>query len=49
MKELKQLLDADEGCHGKYEIFHYKDNRKLNFRKEIISQMKSIRYKNAEE
>ena len=48
MKELKQLLDAEQGCHGKYKIFHYKDDGKLNFSKEIINQLKGIRYKNAE-
>ena len=48
-KELKPLLDADKGCRGKYKIFHYKDDGKLNFSKEIINQMKGIRYKNAEE
>ena len=49
MKELSKLLDADEGCRGKYKIVHYKDDGKLNFSKEIINQMKGIRYKNAEE
>ena len=46
MRELRRLLDADEGCRGKYEIFHYKDPGsagKLNFSKEIIKQMKRIR------
>jgi len=43
MMELRKLLDADEGCRGKYEIFHYKDSGKLNFSKEIIKQMKEIR------
>ena len=44
--ELQKLLDADDGCRGKYEIFHYKDPGtagKFNFSKEIIKQMKSIR------
>merc|ERR1712106_333286 len=50
MKELRKLLDADEGCRGKYEIFHYKDpgsDGRFNFSKEIIKQMRSIRNENA--
>ena len=47
--ELQKLLDADDGCRGKYEIFHYKDPGtagKFNFSKEIIKQMKRIRSEN---
>ena len=46
LEDDEELLDADEGCRGKYEIFHYKDPGtagKFNFSKEIIKQMKSIR------
>eukprot|EP00092_Neocalanus_flemingeri_P013619 GFUD01014689.1.p1 GENE.GFUD01014689.1~~GFUD01014689.1.p1 ORF type:complete len:449 (-),score=114.00 GFUD01014689.1:258-1583(-) len=49
MRDLKNLLDEDEGCRGKYEIFHYKDSGKLNFSKEIIKQMKHIRNEAADE
>merc|ERR1712025_1073800 len=50
MRELRRLLDEDEGCRGKYEIFHYKDPGsagKFNFSKEIIKQMKAIRNEDA--
>ena len=50
--ELQKLLDADVGCRGNYEIFHYKDpgtSGKFNFSKEIIKQMKNIRSENGNE
>jgi len=49
MDTLKNILDNDEGCKNKYEIFHYKDSGRLNFSKEIIRQMKTIRKESGEQ
>merc|ERR1711915_1010684 len=48
MENLRDLLDADEGCKNRYVIVHYKDSggERFNFSAELISQMEKIREEN---
>ena len=43
MKELKNLLDEDPGCVGKYEFLHYKESEDLNFSEEILRKLKKVK------
>ena len=42
MKELKNLLDEDPGCVGKYEFLHYKESEDLNFSEVILQTLKKM-------
>ena len=43
MKELKNLLDEDPNCVGKYEFLHYKESEDLNFSEEILWKLKKVK------
>ena len=43
MRELRRLLDDDEGCKGQYEFFHYRDDKILDFGGAIVAKINSMK------
>jgi len=44
MDKLRELLDSDKQCRGKYEIFHYKDDGTLSFSKALLAKINDMKY-----